>query len=430
MKGRIKRETQGETTGPVLRLPEIGKLKIGEKVKAKYRSGHPKQGQEYERPVSLEHFKATGKYTAIFHEIYGEKPPKVEIVFISDNILDVCDERYEIRDGQGNLFGKGDGEVFQIWSDRAKQYQLWTLEEVPDVMEQTAEHLGTVWKKTLTIRFVIPKIRGVMGVWSLTTKGEASSIPSVRDSFDFVKEMAGTVINVPFDLTVEKRKSQKPGESRIFPVLAIVPNVSKESLETVRQFILEGRSIRELPGMLTDESIEQWVPRQLTAGNGDGSTGEADEAPGDLSRKLFDVGGMPRAASRKAERVPSAEINETIQRMIVEVELCAECRTHVDAYNCVKAVRAKYGAIIDVGWTLEDQARFKESYDEAMKAVEKVFPIASGRKPARKRGPKSSRPAKEDPPPADDAGDIPEDDEPNEPATTTPPVTGKKTLFD
>lgn len=219
MKGRIKRQEIVKSN-----IPIIGKIKVGEKTASGY-------------PRTLDYFKCQSKYCKLFEEAYGQKPNKIELVFISDNWEDSCDERYEARDKEGRLSGKGDGEEWWIWNG-AKYVQTTDQQQIKNAGK---------WEIVLTIKFIILGIKGVMGLFSFTTKAKASSINSIRDTFDMVLKQAGTVINIPFDLTVEKVKSQKPGEKSSYPVVNLVPNISKDNMDQLHQYLESGKDIRSLP---------------------------------------------------------------------------------------------------------------------------------------------------------------------------------------
>ena len=243
--GRIHRAEPGPT-----RLPVLGKLKVGEK------ATKVKDGKTIEYPTSLDYFRADGKYAAKFHETYGEKPTKVEIVFYSPSLADVCTETYQVRDKAGRLLAEGDGETWRCWSPSRAEYVLGpsTLEKVEKMYAEATgkEHSAAV---TLTLRFILPRIPSVFGIWTFTTKGAHSSIPAIRDTFDHVIEMAGALItNIPFDLIVSKVKGNRPGDTRLFPVVELIPNVSQENLDLVANMKLEGQKIR---GLLTEARIKE-----------------------------------------------------------------------------------------------------------------------------------------------------------------------------
>jgi hypothetical protein len=244
MNGRIVRTTEPNR----MAVPIIGKIKIGEKRKTS-------QGKEY--PASVDYFICDSKYESYFHEAYGDKPQSLEVIFISDDYRDSCNERYELRDDKGSLFGSGDGQIFKIWNASKNDYVTVSITDVPNVMEMAAQKSGSKkgWETTLTIRFVLPRIPGVFGMWQFTTKGVASSIPSIVDAFDAVQRQAGTVMNIPFDLSVEKVKSQKPGDKSVFPVVRLVPNISSQRLDTVRQWLKSGKDIHEIKQLVNQKQL-------------------------------------------------------------------------------------------------------------------------------------------------------------------------------
>ena len=131
---------------------------------------------------------------------------------------------------------EGDGETFKVWSDKTKAYITLSTEQYPNLMEMIAgKYPKCEWKITLTLNFIIPKVRGIMGLWSFSTKGSASTIPQVRDTFDAMLEQNGHASGVIFDLSVKMHKSNKPNDSSRYPVVSLVPNESEENLRMVKE---------------------------------------------------------------------------------------------------------------------------------------------------------------------------------------------------
>lgn len=222
-------------------IPVIGRVKTGIKV-SKTRT----DGREIEYPQSLDHFIATGDYADLFTTALGEKPTSITIVFPSDDLRQVCYERYECRDQAGRRVGVSDGQTTYLYNEVTRQ-----LEHCQD-RDQFAK--AGKWRHVLTLRFLIPEIGGVFGLWEYSTYGEKSTIPMIRETFDYVQAFAGTVRGIPFDLTVTKVKSQQPGDAMTFPVVKIVPNLSVKNLDKVRAFVASGVP---LPVLLDDDSIAQ-----------------------------------------------------------------------------------------------------------------------------------------------------------------------------
>jgi len=222
MEGRIYRPEAGES---MLILPEVGRLHIGIK-------------NERGFPQSIDWFRPTGKYAALFTQALGEKPQMLQIIFPDDDPTKVCNERWEYRDDKGALVARGDGRTFEVWN--GKKYVSCTTEQRPDIMQKVAERYPTKkglesWSVVLTLRFIVPAVRGVVGVWQFSTKGAASSIKNIRESFDAVQMMRGTVTQTVFDLSVQFAKSNKPDQNSRYPVVSLVANDTR--IEEIRQAI-------------------------------------------------------------------------------------------------------------------------------------------------------------------------------------------------
>lgn len=235
MSGRIYRPEEGSS---ILELPEIGRLHIGKKQVGQ-------NGKEY--PVSVDYFIPSGKYAGMFTNALGEKPQTITIIFPDDDPTKVCNERYEYRDDKGALVARGDGRTFEIWD--GKKYAPYTIEQFPDIMDQITQRNPTKrwaenWDIALTLRFIIPAVRGVVGVWQFSTKGAASSIKNIRNSFDSVQLMRGTVCQTAFDLSVQFAKSNKPGSNSRYPVVSLVANDNR--VNDIRAMLAPEQSTKNL----------------------------------------------------------------------------------------------------------------------------------------------------------------------------------------
>ncbi len=225
------------------RLPLIGRIRCGEK---RINSA----GKEY--PASLDYFVATGSYASKFDEVY-DKPERIQIIFISDDDFQSCYEEWDGRDKEGRRAGYGDGENYYLWDDGKAEYRHTTDRNV--VLEYSKAHT-VKWRQVLTINFVIPAIKGVFGVWQFQTGGDKSSINAIRNTFDEIKELAGTVVNIPFDLMVKKVTSNKPGSKSTYPVVSLIPNISAENMEVLRGFFEAGLDMRR-QGILNEQKLQE-----------------------------------------------------------------------------------------------------------------------------------------------------------------------------
>lgn len=244
--GRIIRDKQPE------RLPIIGNIKVGEKYIAP-------SGKESVR--GLDYFIPDGDYAESLLKTLGDPKPNIlHITFLSDDDDFSCDERYELWSGK-RLVAYGDGKNFYEYIPKSDTYELKTTDQFPDIkkeIEQRIQKKSTEkhppeWSAVLKLRFHILEFKEVAGVWQFTTRGEKSSIKEIVSSYDMVKNMAGRVVGVPFDLKVKKVKSNKPGTSHSFPVVSLLANIGTESLERVRELISHNIEIR---GLITPSKLD------------------------------------------------------------------------------------------------------------------------------------------------------------------------------
>jgi hypothetical protein len=236
----------------------VGKIKVGEK--------HKEKGY----PTSLDYFRVDSEnkeYERLFKEAYGEKPTSLQIIFLSDNIDHVCSEFLELRDKSGKVYARGDGKNFEVVV--GDSYQKFSEAELiektgsvekPGSVEKAMENMAKKcaspngWKSRLVLRFVLPKIKGLIGEWQFSTHAEASTIPQIVAVFDSILQLAGTVRMIPFDLNVKKVKSDKSGSSRNYPVVQLIPNISTENALLLKDYVEQGIvSLRT--GLLTDDKF-------------------------------------------------------------------------------------------------------------------------------------------------------------------------------
>lgn len=251
--GRIAtRKEDGGTT-----LPEIGKLKIGVKAVS---SG----GKEY--PKAIDYFRPTGTFAGEFIKKFGEKPRELKVVFLSNEVSEVCNQRFECWEG-GKRWGWGDGENFTVWDKEApagagkKGAYRSGLAKTDSLVKSAGK-----WEEMLTLRFVLLELPGIMGVWSFQTKAKAVTIPSIVKAFDFVKEKAGTIIGFPFSLTVEMAKGYNPGDPKAYPIVSLVPNFTETTIEMVQKYVEAGGNMNRLTSrMIANSELD---PKVLEIGEG------------------------------------------------------------------------------------------------------------------------------------------------------------------
>ncbi len=194
----------------MIRLPRIGKIKIGKK-------------DEQDLPKGLDYFIIDSDYSAKVFEVYHRKdetdktkklPPNIiRIAFPSNDIEVNLDEMYRWY-GTSGLKCTGDGETFNRFVD------------VKDPEEGCPCHLavppeGQKQQCYISMRmsFIILGI-GVTGVWQFSSKS-VYSMSSVRAAMKMVKDTTGRLAGMPFYMRVEMQKSALADNPHVFPVVSV-----------------------------------------------------------------------------------------------------------------------------------------------------------------------------------------------------------------
>ncbi len=240
MKGRISTGTvqQGRT------LPEIGRIKVGMKTERGF-------------PTSLDYFRASGDFANRFVSLFGDKPTELKVAFVSNNIEEVCNEQFEAWD-KGKRLGWGNGEVFTVWNPQGGKDGKGAYVEGLPADDPSVKAIRKLFARTLTLRFVLLEMKGVLGHWTFQSKAKETTIPTIVKAFDMVMERSGSIVGFPFSLMVKKVQSYSPGAARNYPIVQLVPNFTEETIEAVRAYVESGADLNRITtNMITSGSLLQ-----------------------------------------------------------------------------------------------------------------------------------------------------------------------------
>ena len=226
------------------RLGRVGLVKVGYK-------------DEAGKPHSSDFFIPDGEYAEQFDKAFGKEPKKLKIVFYTDDQEEVCNERIECwgtkqSGDEGKLLAFGDGETFFAFDPKTEDY-------TKRLNKEQAREIKGRWRLLLTMKFLLPQIP-IVGYWQLTTSGKESSIPGIIAMFDWAMKTGGSVSMYPWDLTVKFCTSKKPGSKSRYPVIQILPNLSYQQVEALRD---ARKELDAMPGLITAERVEKVMQEKM-----------------------------------------------------------------------------------------------------------------------------------------------------------------------
>ena len=223
----------------MIRLPRIGKIKVGKK-------------DEHDNPKGLDYFIIDSDYADKVFEVYHRKelgtnseptgrklPPNIiRIAFPYNDIELNLEEMYRWY-GTSGLKCTGDGETFNRFVEGKEPDGCpCHLAEPPEGQKQQC-HIS------MRMSFMVLGI-GVTGVWQFASKS-VYSMSSVRSAMLMVKENTGQLAGIPFYMRVEMQKSAIAGNPHVFPVVSVdcAMNIEELMAHNIKRITSPARQLEE-----------------------------------------------------------------------------------------------------------------------------------------------------------------------------------------
>lgn len=257
------------------RIQRQGKIRIGQKIQQETRGG-----KLIERPVALDYFVGPPEV----HQVYGEKPRKLDILIPSEDIDEVFDTSLRWYGKSGlKCIGNGRGasrynEESQEWLEMACPYH-----ECPFYQQGHCTEVGS-------FRFILPKVPGAaLSVYQIDT-GSYNSTLNIKATLALLKSMLGRISLIP--LVLEVRMEEKtPVDPRTgkrvvskVPVLYLTTHFTfEELLEAARR----NRLVQQLniggtgPSLPSLPPVDMSKPEELYPADMNGGVLDGGEAPVD-----------------------------------------------------------------------------------------------------------------------------------------------------
>jgi hypothetical protein len=282
------------------RLPERGKVKIG----AKGKMVTSRQGNEFQPPVKLDHFRITtlergpdGNFLRDeeFHRRFGEKPTEIPVRLLYDEPGLNFPTRYACFIGR-TLWCSGDGEFATRLSPNAPRSRK-ELEELrpaphevkcPCFRQDPAYQGRDKCKINGNLSVIIEGASGLGGVWNFRTTSY-NSVIGLLSSMTFIRQVTGgPLANIPLKLRLQPKQATAPtdGSQVLIYVVGIeytgdvaqlqqighqialdraTTHLSIKEIETEarRMLALTAPTDAPLPGDDIDDVVEEFYPEQV-----------------------------------------------------------------------------------------------------------------------------------------------------------------------
>jgi hypothetical protein len=225
-------------------LPEIGKIKIGNKGETR----KSKAGNDYRLPQKLDHFIITTNekdsnddfiIDSEIHAILGDQPKELPIRLLFNDLKLNFITRYAIYKGKDKCICEGDGVTF-YWLNEANNE--WKVGRVP-VEEMKSDFKGDKCKINGVLSCVIEGVNKIGGVWKFRTVG-INSVIALKTGLEFIQQLTGgQLAGIPLTLVLRPKTVNVEGKSTKVYVVNVEYRGTIEQLQETAYKILTSRSI-------------------------------------------------------------------------------------------------------------------------------------------------------------------------------------------
>lgn len=192
-----------ENLSGILRMPRIGKIRLGEQTAAG--NGNP-------YPKALDYFRVeedggiTSREAAeTFHEVYGDKPKMLEVMFPTEDPEMFFPQYYTAYGKKKGKLCQGDGKTAKRWEE-GKNRQLI---DIPCEGENCNWYTSNKCRRLATLQVILPKVPG-LGVWHISTTSR-NSIININSGIKLIGQLTGGRLSfIPLKLRLKEIEVQGP----------------------------------------------------------------------------------------------------------------------------------------------------------------------------------------------------------------------------
>jgi len=189
-----------ENLSGIVRLPRMGKIRLGEKV------------NDGQYPKALDYFRVeedggitSEKAARAFHNIYGEKPNVIDIMFPDEDIERFFPQFYTAYTKRGKIC-QGDGKTARRWTSEDDTRQLV---DIPCQGLQCEWYMAKKCRRLATLQIILPKVPG-LGVWQISTTSK-NGIINVNSGVKLIQNLTGGRVSfIPLKLSLTEAEVLGP----------------------------------------------------------------------------------------------------------------------------------------------------------------------------------------------------------------------------
>lgn len=307
----MRRFTQIHGLSQARRLPRLGKIRLGVRVKKRApdrRCKHDPAGMcNYcTYPRETPHFVVPPEV----EKVYGREPTALDILLPVDDPEVVFPQAFEYYGSGRGLKCTGNGRTALRYNEKTKE-----MEQVDCTCPLYENDEGCTQRGHLAV--ILPKV-SVGGIYQIDT-GSYNSIVDLNSSLDYVRALIGRFAMVPLKLKREPRETHHDGQRQIHYIMRVELEGDVTFINQLRentQRVLAGPTYA-LPAPAVDNPVgaDPVVPEEgepLEPNAAQQPPAQAAESLAQSSQDSGAAGAAPNAAEKPAAQITLLEAKERL----------------------------------------------------------------------------------------------------------------------
>lgn len=271
LKQNLREEDMIKNLSNIRRIPRLGCIRLGiKKISPKTKKEYPAEVDYFILDPSTPSEAENKKLIKQFHELYGERPKQIKIMFPMADVEKYFPQHYKRYGSSTALKCIGDGESAVCTQEEfAKGLKVIGKTEQGLIKVECAGKECIYGKKECSavgvLQVLLPELQG-MGTWQITT-GSFHSIVNMNSCIEYIIAVCGRAHMLPLILERRAQETTYEGQKSTHFMLHVNMDLKLEDIQRVAQ-IEPSKILLEAP------ALEVVVDAETESGEVNKSTGE------------------------------------------------------------------------------------------------------------------------------------------------------------
>lgn len=293
----------------IRRIPRLGCIRLGIKLKTAKGVTYPKEVDYFILDPSTPSEAENKKLIKQFHDLYGDKPKQIKIMFPMADAEKYFPQHYKRYGSSSALKCIGDGETAVCTQeDFSKGLKVLGRTEQDMIKVECAGRECIYGKKECSavgvLQVLLPELQG-MGTWQITT-GSFHSIVNMNSCIEYITAVCGRAHMLPLKLERRPQETTHEGKKSTHFMLHVNMDLKLEDIQRVAQ-IDPSKILLEAPAVeVAIDAESESEPEKINKNTGETPIAEKEKTREEL-KGLSEGENLSKPHDKSQDKTPKEQ---------------------------------------------------------------------------------------------------------------------------